>query len=545
MKNFTRVLFSVLVICLSLNSFGQGFSPETQAKLQKVIDSFENNSSTPFVGGISVAIKVDGIANWQGATGFVSRNIDAQNNLLPGGTSFTSDTLSRIYSVTKTFTAALVLELSNEGVLKLSDPITKYLPLLSAYNPNINSNVTVHQLLAHESGYSDYTDELQLQIAVAFNPTHIWTPYEMVSFVHQIAQPGAERKYSSTNYVLLGAIIESATGKPVEQYFRDRFFNKLNLSSTYLGGRESIGNRGSLASPHDNISAFDPIFQLTGQPTFPDAYTNISRFPMDGIVSLALTGGGIVSSASDIADWGNALFGGRATSKTTLDTMLHSISSKPDEDGDFLGYGIFVTKRLSSTDYFIGHDGRAPGYRAIMFYQPDRKMTLAVLTNFYGADPYAIGKALYGVLPNFLCGNATRKEDKVQLCYNGNAICVDRSAAPSFIQKGAYLGSCEAAKKIVENAAANSIESSILLNVFPNPFANQITFSFKTPQQILVNLGIYDLNGRLIATLLNSTVVKNSLQTIHYNASKLPSGVYTCRLQTGSEVVQKKIVLRK
>src|SRR5581483_6516439 len=108
-----------------------------------------------------------------------------------------------------------------------------------------------------------------------------------------------------------------------------------------LAGRESISNRGYLAAPHDNISAFNPIFLQTGQPTFPDTFTNISRFPMDAIVSLAFTGGGIVSNVRDIAEWGNALFSGRATGKKVLDTMLNSISSIPDEDGDRLGYGVF------------------------------------------------------------------------------------------------------------------------------------------------------------------------------------------------------------
>ncbi len=392
--NLTRQInLFIFLACTCFSSFAQGFSTETQIQLQKVIESFQNDPANPYVGGMSVAIKVDGLAFWQGATGYAARNIDQQNNLLPGGTPFTTDTLSRIYSVTKTFTAALVLELAKEGAFSLEEPINKWLPLINVVNPSLNSSVTIRQLLAHESGYSDYTDEIALQVAVAFNPTHIWTPYEMASFVHQISPPGAERRYSSTNYILLGAIIEAATGKPIEQYYRERFFDPLHLASMYLGGRESLGNRGMLASPHDNISAFNPIFQLTGQPTFPDAYTNISRFPMDAIVSLAFTGGGIVSNAADLAEWGNALFGGRATSKSTLNTMLNSISPTPDEGGDKLGYGIFVTTRISETDYFVGHDGRAPGYRSVMFYQPDRKMTLVVLTNFYGADPYAVGQS--------------------------------------------------------------------------------------------------------------------------------------------------------
>ena len=361
-------LWSLMILLTYQSLKGQGFSPELQSRFQHIIDSFQNNPANPYVGGMAVAVKVDRLAEWQGATGYAARNIDAQNNLLPGGTAFSVSNLSRIYSVTKTFTASLILELANAGVFNLDDQIIKYLPLLGAVNPGLNTSVTIRQLLAHESGYSDYTSEIQLQIAVAFDPTHVWTPYEMVSFVHQISVPGTERRYSSTNYILLGAIIEAAKGKQVEQYFRERFFSPLGLTSMYLDGRESIGNRGVLAAPHDNISIFDPIFQLTGQPTFPDTYTNISRFPLTGVVSLAFTGGGIVSNITDLAEWGNDLYSGKATDQSTLNTMLQSISSSPDEDGDRLGYGIILSNKISGNYDFIGHDGNAPGYRSILFY---------------------------------------------------------------------------------------------------------------------------------------------------------------------------------
>jgi len=544
-------LLFIFLTSVTLYSFAQGFSPETQTKLQKVIKGFQNNPDSPFIGGISAAIKVDGLALWQGATGYAARNIDVQNNLLPGGTPFTTDTLSRIYSVTKTFTAAVVLELAKEGAFNLQEPVSKYLPLINVVNPNIKGSVTIRQLLAHESGYSDYTNEINLQVAVAFSPTHIWTPYEMVSFVHQIAQPGAERRYSSTNYILLGAIIEAATGKPVEQHYRERFFDKLSLHSMFLGIRESIGNRGYLASPHDNISAFNPIFQLTGQPTFPDTYTNISRFPMDAIVSLAFTGGGIVSNAADLAEWGNALFGGRATSKSTLDAMLNSISPIPDEDGDRLGYGIFVTTRISATDYFVGHNGRAPGYRSVMFYQPDRKMTIVVLTNFYGADPYAIAKALYEALPNFLCGNQNKKEDKIEVCFQGKNVCIDRSAAPDLMRKGAYLGGCN---QTVSQAGSNTITNvqtkgqgqlQDKLTAFPNPFTNRVTLSFSVIKPGPTALRIYDMNGKLVSTVFSGVAEKSKLHEVNFEAGNLPAGVYISRLQTAMGVSQQKLILRR
>ncbi|MEO8765941.1 MAG: serine hydrolase, partial [Ginsengibacter sp.] len=146
MKKITyspRFLFIVL-LGLTLSSHGQGFSPQVQNHLQKVIDSFQNNQANPFIGGMSVAIKIDGLATWQGATGYAARNVDPQNNLLPGGTPFTTHTLSRIYSVTKTFTASLVLELAREGAFALDDSIATYIPV-KAINPGLNSKVTIRQ----------------------------------------------------------------------------------------------------------------------------------------------------------------------------------------------------------------------------------------------------------------------------------------------------------------------------------------------------------------------------------------------------------------
>ena len=67
---------------------------------------------------------------------------------------------------------------------------------------------------------------------------------------------------------------------------------------------------------------------------------------------------------------------------------------------------------MSTTEIFLGHDGSAPGYRSVLFYQPDKKLTLAIMTNYYGADIYALARALYAALPEFTCGNANRKEEK-------------------------------------------------------------------------------------------------------------------------------------
>lgn len=548
MKRFTYLQpkfigLLLLVFMFNIGSvIAQGFSQQTQDKLQQVLQSFQNDPS--FVGGMSAAIKVDGLAFWQGATGYAARNVDAQNNLLPGGTPFTTSTLSRIFSVTKTFTASLVLELAREGKFSLNDPVSTYLPL-GIINPNLNSSVTIRQLLDHESGYSDYErDEIQFQIAVAFQPTHTWTAFEVLSFTHQLTAPGSVRHYSSTNYAMLGAIIEVATGKPVEQYYRERFFTPLNLSSMYLSIREPQPAGTTLASPHENIAAFNPIFQLTGQPTFPDAYTNIYRFLYDGIASAAFTTGGIVSNVKDVAEWGNALFNGRATSKATLDSMLNSLSSTPDAQGDYLGYGIWKSTRMSSTETFIGHDGNAPGYRSVMYYQPDKKLTITILTNFNGADIYAIAKALYAALPDFTGGNPNRKEDKIKLCFNGNSMMVDRNAADGFIKKGAYLGDCEAGDAKRANPKDAIIKlSKNSLEVFPNPSSGQVYLSFIADKTGPATVDLYDANGKLASNVFRGNLEKGITREMVFQKGRLAAGVYVAILKTSSGVVQQKIVI--
>lgn len=547
-RTFT-LLLTIILSCSFILLNAQGFSPQTQAKLQHVLDSFQNNPANPYVGGMSAAVNVDGLASWQGAIGYAARNVDGNNNLLPGGTAFTTSTLSRMYSITKSFTAPLVMELAKEGIFSLDDPITKFIPL-SLINSGLNNNVTIRQLLAHESGYSNYTDEFMLQLAVAFQPTHVWTVFEMLTFVHQINTPGAVRLYSSTNYLILGAIIEIATGSPVEQHFHERFFTPLQLNSTYLGVRESQPAGTLLASAHDNLSPFNPIFQLTGQPTFPDAYTNVSAFPFTGIVSLAFTGGGLVTNISDLSEWGNSLFGGRATSQSTIDQIVNSISATPDPDGDYLGYGIFRTTKISANDVFIGHDGNAPGYRSVMFYQPDRKMTIAILTNYSGAKLYLVAKALFEALPAFTCGNKNRKEDKIIVCFNGNSLCVDRIAAPGFIAKGAYLGSCqESSASISSGKQLNSPEVTGLsknnLLAYPNPFAGTIKLSFTPSSTGQYNLSLYDINGKLVRTLYSKTAEKGIVQQVEWNGSKLTSGIYIVCLQTPTGVERQKIILNR
>jgi CubicO group peptidase (beta-lactamase class C family) len=550
MKRFIYLwpqLIGLLIIAVAYNTgtaFGQGFSQQTQNKLQQVLQTFQNDPS--FVGGISASINVDGLAVWNGASGYAARNVDANNNLLPGGSMFTTSTLSRIFSVSKTFAAPLILELQEEGKLSLNDQVSKYVPL-SAINAGLDASVTIRQLLAHESGWSDFEyDEIQFQMAIAFDPTHHWTPFEILFFVHQVAPRGSVRHYSSTNYITLGAIAEIVTGKSVAQLYRERFFTPLGLTSMYYDVVEHQPSGTVLAAPHENLSPFNPIFQYTGQPTFPDAYTNISRFPYEGIASAAGAGGAVISTASDLAKWGNALFNARATSKAILDTMLNSIYPTPDAQGDYLGYGIWKSTVMGLPPTFIGHNGNAPGYRSTMFYHPDEKYTVVVLTNYHGTDAYAIAKALVAALPEFTGGNPNRKDEKITLCFNGKSITVDRNAADGFVKKGAYLGNCEKmeAKVIAKGENVNTVLKGSF-EVSPNPSSGQMRFTFAASESGPASLELYDANGKMVSNVFRGNLQKGVVQQMSFAKGNLPAGVYIGYLKTTSGVTEKRIILTK
>ena len=537
-------LLACMFTAWNIHISAQGFSTQDVARLQQVMDSIQNDAARPFVGGFSAALKVDELAYWEGATGFASRNVDANNNLLPGGIPFTTSTLTRIYSPTKIFTSVLVLELVKEGVLSLDDAISKYMPLMHLYNPSLDGSVTIRQLLSHQSGYSDWEEEMQLQIAIAFDPTHVWTPYEMMVFTTQLSDPGTVQRYSHNNFVFLGAIIEAATGQKVEELYRERFFESLDLKSVYLELREPHGNRDLLASPHDNISPFNPIFQFTGQPVFPDAYTNISALPFTSITSLGFTGGGLVSDVADLATFSNALFSGKLTSPEVLDMMLQSIATTPDESGNLLGYGIKNTPHISGEFDFIGHNGSAPGYRSVLFYHQEKKLSLVVLSNFAGVSPYEIAAALYNALPNYNCGNENKKEAKIMLCYNGKQICIDHHAAPGFIKKGATLGDCNGTSSAMSMAPANKNSSlNNLIQQYPNPVSGELTIRFTTKTTGKANLGIYDMNGKLVAAVYDGMQEQGLIHEIKLPAGKLAAGIYVTRLTTGDGISQEKLVV--
>jgi D-alanyl-D-alanine carboxypeptidase len=250
----------------------------------------------------------------------------------------------RVASVTKTFVAAAVLRLYEDGKIKLDDPINRYLP--QEYNTILDKGgyptnvITVRQLLTHTSGLYDYAKAKQYFAIISANPKHRWTRKEQVEdaiiWGTPYNAPGKEYDYSDTGYILLGEMLERLTGKSLGQALRSVLnFKQLKLDETYLETLEPepVGVK-PLSHPYfSELDAvdFDPSVDLYG-------------------------GGGLVSSVEDLARFFRALVQGKIFHHaSTLQLML----TIPPTNNDAAGgpYGMGIQRRHIAGDVCWGHNG--------------------------------------------------------------------------------------------------------------------------------------------------------------------------------------------
>jgi D-alanyl-D-alanine carboxypeptidase len=275
------------------------------------------------------------------------------------------DMLFDIASVGKTFTAALVLQLAEEGLLSLDDPLHTWLP---AY-PNIERTITIRQLLNHTSGIFDFVENDAYWDSVLGDPNKLWEPADVLALVREpYFSPGQGARYSSTNYILLGMIVEAVTGSTMAEQIRTRFLIPLGLTHTFWLGSGRIS--GEIAHGH---------FDLDGDGEIED----MASLPRTSIDSSKWACGAIASTAEDIARWADALYGGRILGPEAMEQMLSFYRPVAEAPGGPLasGYGLGVQEFTAGEQRMWGHLGQYPGYMAAMLYVPAYRITVVVLIN--------------------------------------------------------------------------------------------------------------------------------------------------------------------
>ena len=291
----------------------------------------------------------------------------------------------RVGSVTKTFVATVVLQLVGEGKLALDDTIERWLPGLV---PNGRA-ITVRQLLNHTAGLFDYLgdgDKTVERRVLSGDWDYHWKPRELVaiSTAHKAKfAPGTGWSYCNTCYILLGLIVEEATGNPIAAELRTRVFEPAGLRATSLDAGPRISGRYARG------------YELLGAPPLVD-FSALSP-------SFAWTAGAITSTADDLARFYRALLDGRLLEPDLLRTMQTTV---PVAGRPGWRWGLGINKRPSPCGAQWGHDGSGPGYRTWALNSKDGRRQIVVFTNL-GEDSSSESaqQALERVLATAYCGS--------------------------------------------------------------------------------------------------------------------------------------------
>jgi CubicO group peptidase (beta-lactamase class C family) len=264
------------------------------------------------------------------------------------------DTRFRIASITKQFTAALVLQLVEEGKIKLDGKITDY---LTDYRKDTGEKVTIHQLLNQTSGIPDYTARPDFSAEISRNP------YAVADFVKKFAsgdlqfEPGSKYSYSNSGYHLLGAIIEKVTGKSYETVLTERILKPLGMTN----------------SGYDNSSTVLEK-RASGYQKTPAGFVNTAYLDM----SIPYAAGSIYSTVEDLFKWDQSLQEDKILSANSRKLMF------TPGLGNY-GYGIRISDMpIGKTDQktkIIGHGGAINGFSSLIARAVEKQQTVIILDN--------------------------------------------------------------------------------------------------------------------------------------------------------------------
>jgi CubicO group peptidase (beta-lactamase class C family) len=278
---------------------------------------------------------------------------------LEDSTRATPRTVFRIGSITKQFTAALVMQLVQEGRIALDDTIQKFLPDFPAQG----HRVTIRHLLTHTSGIKSYTDlgpEWQRVQRLDLSKDTLMALFATKPFDFA---PGERYRYDNSGYYLLGVILEQVTGRTYQQLVEERLSRPLELADTrYCGTREIIPRRAQ------------------GYARPPDGFVNAPWISM----TQPYSAGALCSTVLDLVRWTGALWAGRVVAQASLQAMT---TPGRLNDGRSTGYGFGLVMDSLAGHFRVSHGGGINGFTSALAHFPDDGVTVAVLDNTGNVSP--------------------------------------------------------------------------------------------------------------------------------------------------------------
>ncbi len=265
----------------------------------------------------------------------------------------TPDTVFRLGSITKQFTAVIVLQLVAEKKLSLDDPISRFFPDW----PQPAAGATVRQLLNHSSGLQDYS---KIAGWIVKNRTRTWTTAQLLAEFRALpvrAQPGHAWEYNNGGYVMLGAIVEKVTGKAWHQALAERITRPLGLRSIAY----AVSSQAAPAAARG--------YTEEGGKTQPVAPAHMS---------VAHAAGGLQGNVRDMAKWAQALHHGRVVSPALYQEMIRP-ARLADGSTEPYGFGLRIAK-LGGRQALV-HGGAGAGLDTDSVYIPSEGLFVAVFAN--------------------------------------------------------------------------------------------------------------------------------------------------------------------
>ena len=356
--------FSVqIMLAILITAFLNSAQTNAQDKVSKIDELmtklFENRQ---FNGSILVA--ENGTVIYKNGFGYANMDWEIPN---------TPDTKFRIGSITKQFVALQIMQLVEEGKIKLEGKITDYIP---EYRQDTGQKITIHHLLTHTSGIPSYTG------LPAFWSDSTRNPYDIEYMIKKFHsgdlefEPGTDYRYNNTGYFLLGVIIERVTGKSYEENLHERIINPLKMKNSGVDRNLEILEKRS----------YGYMKLLTG-------YINEPYFYMLN----ALGAGDIYSTVEDMFLWDQALHSDKLLSDKSKEIMF-----TPFLNNYAYGWGVYDFKFAESTDSVkvIAHSGGINGFNTRIFRLVDDNHVIILLNNTGSTNLNGMCTAITNILYN-------------------------------------------------------------------------------------------------------------------------------------------------
>jgi len=353
-------LFSLLII--SQPNPSTAAASDLAEEFQSALDAFQKQYGFP--GATAAYVLQDGTGG-VAATGVAD---------IEAGTPMTVQSRMLSASLGKSFVGATAVALGREGILDLDIPVSRWLGDRQWFTrlPNHDA-ITLRHLLTHSSGLPDhvhldsFTNEVSRKWRENDNP---FPPESLISFILDLPplfEAGKGWAYTDTGYILIGLVIEKATGRSYYDEIKEWFLTPLGLTLTAPADRRFLPGLVAGYMAADNAFGFP-------------RKTTTANGAMVWHPGFEWTGGGLVSNSRDLALWGSALFGGNVMSGSYLDELLNSVQISPDTPDIQYGAGVGIY-RTGPFGPVYGHGGWIPGYSSSLRYYPDYGITIAFQIN--------------------------------------------------------------------------------------------------------------------------------------------------------------------